>query len=182
MRRATTALVGLMLLGSALGMSPAALPAVAQDAPAEIAAKGYNPDKEECAFLDQINNYRRKKNKPELRLSAPLGQAAENHSADMARHDYFSHKVKGDRRSWKQNIRHYGYKGDPISENIAAGTNAKSARVAMKMWKKSAPHNKTMLNGDFRAIGIGRAYDKGSKYGWYWTTTFGGAVEKEVSC
>ncbi len=115
-------------------------------------------------------------------LSAQLGLAAERHSADMARKNYFSHKVRGDNRSWKQNIRHFGYEGDPIGENIVAGTNAKRAKVAMKMWKTSAPHNKTMLNGDFRAIGIGRAYDKGSKYGWYWTTTFGGKAEKPVSC
>jgi uncharacterized protein YkwD len=30
-----------------------------------------------------------------------------------------------------------------------------------------------MRNKDFKDIGIGRAYDKNSKYGWYWTTTFG---------
>jgi uncharacterized protein YraI len=31
-----------------------------------------------------------------------------------------------------------------------------------------------MLNGNFGAIGIGRAYDPASPYGWYWTTVFGG--------
>ncbi len=58
MRRVRTALVGLMLLGGGLGMAPANAPlGLAQDAPAEIAAKAYRPDKEECAFLRQINTY-----------------------------------------------------------------------------------------------------------------------------
>ncbi len=182
MRRVRTALVGLVLLGGALGMAPAAIPTgLAEDAPVGI-EKAYKPDTEECAFLRQINKYRSKKNLPSLALDGSLGQAAEHHSADMAKRNYFSHKVKGDNRSWKQNIRHFGYKGDPIGENIAAGTNAKRAKVAMKMWKKSAPHDKAMRNKNFRAIGIGRAYDKSSKYGWYWTTTFGGKVEQPVSC
>ena len=30
-----------------------------------------------------------------------------------------------------------------------------------------------MLNASFQAIGIGRAYDPNSQYGWYWTTIFG---------
>jgi len=30
-----------------------------------------------------------------------------------------------------------------------------------------------MLNSSFGAIGIGRAYDASSPYGWYWTTIFG---------
>jgi uncharacterized protein YkwD len=30
-----------------------------------------------------------------------------------------------------------------------------------------------MLSTDFTEIGIGRAHGKKSKYGWYWTTTFG---------
>ena len=183
MRRARTVLVGLMLLGGGLGMAPATAPTgLAQDAPAGIAAKAYRPDKEECAFLRQINTYRRQKNLPELEMSAPLGLAAEHHSADMARRNYFSHKVRGDNRSWEQNIRHFDYKGDPVGENIAAGTDAKRAKAAMKMWKKSAPHNKTMLGKDFRAIGVGRAYDRKSKYGWYWTTTFGGKTQETVSC
>ncbi len=182
MRRVRTALVGLVLLGGALGMAPAATPTgLAQDAPVGI-EKAYKPDKEECAFLRQINSYRSQKKLPSLELSAPLGLAAEHHSADMANRNYFSHKVRGDNNSWKQNIRRFGYKGDPIGENIAAGTNAKRAKVAMKMWKKSAPHNKAMLDPKFKAIGIGRAYDKKSKYGWYWTTTFGGKVEQKVSC
>ena len=40
-------------------------------------------------------------------------------------------------------------------------------------WRNSSGHNKNMLNLNVRAIGIGRASKSASRYGWYWTTTFG---------
>ena len=43
----------------------------------------------------------------------------------------------------------------------------------MDAWKNSPGHNQNMLDGSWTEIGIGRAYNSGSTYGWYWTTTFG---------
>ena len=43
----------------------------------------------------------------------------------------------------------------------------------MDAWKSSPDHDRGMRNSNFTEIGIGRAYNKSSKYGWYWTTTFG---------
>jgi N-acetylmuramoyl-L-alanine amidase len=43
----------------------------------------------------------------------------------------------------------------------------------MNIWQGSPEHNANMLNGQFGAIGIGRAYDVASAHGWYWTTIFG---------
>ena len=43
----------------------------------------------------------------------------------------------------------------------------------MDAWKSSPEHDRDMRNKNFTEIGIGRAYNKSSKYGWYWTTTFG---------
>src|SRR5438067_700247 len=57
-------------------------------------------------------------------------------------------------------------------ENIAAGY--AGAQDTFTQWKNSPGHNANMLNGSYRVIGIGRAYVKGSPYGWYWTTDFGG--------
>jgi uncharacterized protein YkwD len=34
-----------------------------------------------------------------------------------------------------------------------------------------------MLSSRYKAIGIGRAYDAGSQYGWYWTADFGGKAD-----
>jgi uncharacterized protein YkwD len=134
---------------------------------------GYSPDGEERAFLDLINNYRSQKGVGALTLQNQLGAAAEFHSQDMARKNYFDHRLSnGD--SPEQNMERFGYTNwTRTGENIAAGTDYDSARVVMKAWQDSPEHNKNMLNGAFKEIGIGRAFDGNSKYGWYWTTDFG---------
>lgn len=132
---------------------------------------GYKPDGEERAFLDLINDYRKKNGAGALSLQNQLGAAAEHHSQDMAEKDYFKHRLaNGD--SPEENIERFGYKGwNRIGENIAAGY--ETANKVMEAWKKSPDHDRTMRSKDYTEIGIGRAYDKDSKYGWYWTTTFG---------
>ena len=131
----------------------------------------YSPDREERAFLDLINNYRRKNGVGKLSLQNQLGAAAEHHSQDMANKNYFSHKLSnGD--SPEKNIERFGYTNwSYVGENIAAGY--ETAKAVMKAWKSSREHDQNMRNKNFAEIGIGRAYDKRSKYGWYWTTTFG---------
>ena len=132
---------------------------------------GYSPDGEERAFLDLINNYRRQNGAGNLSLQNQLGAAADHHSQDMANKNYFSHKLSnGD--SAEQNIERFGYTNwSYVGENIAAGH--ETAKAVMDAWKSSPDHDRGMRNKDFTEIGIGRAYNKSSKYGWYWTTTFG---------
>lgn len=143
----------------------------------------YNPDDEECRFLRIINDFRRRHGQDELVLLETLGAAAIHHSDDMADHDYFSHTLKGERISWSANIKKHNYRGSPTGENIAAGTNMDSAGVAFNAWEDSSGHRKNMLDPDFEAIGIGRAYKQSAEYDWYWTTTFGGDVDgKEANC
>ncbi len=132
---------------------------------------GYSPDGEERAFLDLINAYRRKHGARNLSLQDQLGAAADHHSQDMAKKNYFSHKLSnGD--SAEQNIERFGYTNwSYVGENIAAGH--ETAKAVMDAWKSSPKHDRGMRNKHFTEIGIGRAYSKSSKYGWYWTTTFG---------
>ena len=132
---------------------------------------GYSPDGEERAFLDLINAYRRQNGAGNLSLQDQLGAAAEHHSRDMANKNYFSHKLtNGD--SAEQNIQRFGYSNwSFVGENIAAGH--ETAKAVMDAWKSSPDHDQGMRNKNFTEIGIGRAYDNSSKYGWYWTTTFG---------
>jgi uncharacterized protein YkwD len=134
-------------------------------------SSGYSPDAEERAFLDLINDYRRNNGAGALTLNDNLGAAADYHSRDMAKRNYFKHTLKnGD--SAEQNIRRFGYVNYvAVGENIAAGF--KSANDAMKAWKSSPEHDRNMRSARYTEIGIGRAQSKGSKYGWYWTTTFG---------
>ncbi len=131
----------------------------------------YSPDGEERAFLDLINRYRRDKGLSTLSLNDQLGAAAEFHSQDMAKKDYFKHTLSnGD--SPEENIVDHGYSNYRyVGENIAAGF--ASADDAFAAWKGSPEHDKNMLSKNFSEIGIGRADSNTGKYDWYWTTTFG---------
>lgn len=140
----------------------------------------YAPDASECGFLDIVNAYRADHGLHALKLSATLGAAAEHHSLDMARHDYFSHTL-ADGTDWHKNILDHRYLREPATaENIAAGRS--SARGAFALWANSPGHDANMLDPDMWAIGIGRAYDADSRYGWYWTTTFGARSSRIITC
>jgi uncharacterized protein YkwD len=129
-------------------------------------------DGEEQEFLRLINAYRAQKGKSALALNSQLTVASAAHSLDMGLHNYFSHvnkqgKDPGNRAAAA------GYRWKVIGENIAAGTDQDAAAEAFAMWKSSGEHNRNMLDGAFRDIGIGREQVAGSRYGWYWTTVFG---------
>lgn len=144
-----------------------------------VGAAGYCPDAQEAAFLGLINQYRAENGLAAVALSAKLGAAADHHSIDMAKTGFFSHTFK-DGTTWSKNIANHGYSTNTYTgENIAAGY-ADAASV-FAMWKNSRGHNANMLNPNFTAIGIGREYGKSTRYGWYWTTTFGGIVDGGVT-
>jgi uncharacterized protein YkwD len=131
---------------------------------------GYSPDSEERAMLELINDYRRKNGVGELALNSQLGAAARHHSHDMAKKNYFSHKLSNG-VSAEENIRRHGYNYAYFGENIAAGQ--ETADNTFKQWEASSEHAKNMRSKNFDEIGIGRAYAQKSKYHWYWTATFG---------
>jgi uncharacterized protein YkwD/uncharacterized protein YraI len=127
-------------------------------------------DSDEVQFLSLINDFRGASGVRPLAVSASLSAAAAYHSIDMAEQGYLAHTLV-DGTSVEQNMANFGYQGGTFGENIAAGTDTASA--AMQTWQGSGEHTANMLNGEFGAIGIGRAYDPASQYGWYWTTIFG---------
>ncbi len=155
----------LVFFALVLSLFVVAAPAVAQT--------GYAPDAEESAFLGLINDYRAQNGLGPLALNDALGAAAEHHSYDMATNNYFGHTLF-DGTDAGQNIRNFGYTGSTWSENIAAGY--AGAQDNLIAWQNSSGHNANMLDPAFDEIGIGRAYDQNSTYGWYWTTTFGGGA------
>jgi uncharacterized protein YkwD len=155
-------------------------PATVEPTAVDTTASGYCPDSQETKFLSLINAYRKSKGVAPLRLSRTLGAAAEHHSLEMARNNYFSHTLLNG-ISWSTNILKHGYKASAtMGENIAAGNS--SAQATFDQWRRSSGHNRNMLNPNFRAIGIGRASKSTSKYGWYWTTTFGGKFDSGPAC
>jgi hypothetical protein len=129
-------------------------------------------ESEKTAFLTLINQYRQQNGLPPLSVSSALTTAAQLHSEDMARRNYFSHTTP-EGKTFVDRIRDAGYTYNTcLGENIAAGFS--TAQSVFEAWKNSPGHNQNMLNPCFKAIGIGLAYDAGSTYKWYWTTDFGG--------
>lgn len=127
-------------------------------------------DTEELYFLQLINDYRAQNGRGSLAPSHTLSKAAQWKSQDMATNRYFAHDDLT--RSWSQRIRDCGYGYNAwIGENIAAGNSG--ALATFNQWKNSPAHNDNMLNANYTAIGIGRAYAAGAPYGWYWTNEFG---------
>ena len=167
--RAGTAVGALALLAPSVGAAPSEAPRLAL-APAVIDSADACVDEEEVAFLALINDHRAASGLRPLSVSASLSSAAAYHSIDMAAKDYLAHTLI-DGTTVVQNMANFGYEGGTHGENIAAGT--ATAVEAMQTWQGSAEHNANMLNSAFGAIGIGRAYDPSSQYGWYWTTIFG---------
>lgn len=137
-------------------------------------------DGEEQEFLRLINEHRAAHGLPPLALSQSLTRSAAWKSNDMAQNNYFAHDDITIGRSWSQRIRDCGYTANTyLGENIAAGNS--SAAATFQQWRNSPGHNANMLSANYSAIGIGRAYDASSQYGWYWTTNFGGVVDEVVS-
>jgi uncharacterized protein YkwD len=98
----------------------------------------------------------------------------------MAQHDYYAHDLLGGVTPW-ENMADHGYRyTTPKGENIAASM--AGARAAFRAWKGSPGHRANMLDADFKAIGIGRAYGADSEWKWYWTTDFGGYRDAAVAC
>ena len=170
MKLAAFLTLAVLVFGGAMSFAPAPARAVQNcDVDASI-------DGQEQEFLRLINDYRRGRGLTELALSDTLSRAAAWKSEDMAAHDYFSHDDGPIGRSWSDRIRDCGYTYNTwLGENLAAGH--ESAASTFEQWRNSPGHNANMLNTNFTAIGIGRAYSDGSTYGWYWATDFGGVTD-----
>lgn len=180
--RALGALILALAIAGASSLSSVAAPGpqVTAADPSFVSASGYCADAEERYFLRLINNYRAQYGRAPLRLTKTLGAAADHHSVDMASKNYFSHTLSGG-VTWSQNITNHGYTYNTYkAENIAAGS--ATSTQTFTQWKNSSVHRANMLNSNFKAIGIGRAYGSASTYKWYWTTTFGGYQDAAFTC
>ena len=103
-----------------------------------------------------------------LKSNTALKTAAQKHSVDMAKKDYFSHTGK-DGRSPFDRMTDAGYAYSAAAENIAAGQ--RTPADVVKGWMNSAGHKANILNCTYTEIGVG--YAKGGSYGTYWTQDFG---------
>jgi uncharacterized protein YkwD len=100
-----------------------------------------------------------------VQIEEHLTESAQQHTDDMAIHDYFSH-TSPDGRTFDRRIHESGYPGDDLGENIASGYG--SAGEVQAAWMDSPGHRRNILDCSFRNVGIG--YDQ---QGGYWTVDFG---------
>lgn len=129
-------------------------------------------DGEEQTFLATINNYRAQHGLGALSESPALDGVAEWMANDLATHNYFSHTDSTGRDPFaRMDQLGYGY-NTWRGENLVAGT--QTSAESFYMWSTSPPHNENMLGEHYTVIGIARAYDSTSSFGWYWATEFGG--------
>lgn len=133
----------------------------------------------EQEVLRLTNNFRRENGLQNLVLDQNLDTAADNHSRDMARQDYFSHTGQNGSKPWDR-AETAGYESRFVGENIAAGQ--RSAQAVVTGWINSPGHRANMLNSDYNEIGVGHYFlenDTGStNYNHYWTQLFGkGTIE-----
>jgi hypothetical protein len=144
------------------------------------AAPSYS-DKE-VAFVELLNDYRAAKGLSPLLVSDLISEACDRHSSDMGKYKYFSHYTKESDwfavnatpwdRMAESGYTYYTNKG----ENIAAGQT--TAAQVFEAWKNSPGHNANMLNSSFKVIGVSLVEVPGAPYTFYWTTDFGGYVDR----
>ena len=99
-----------------------------------------------------------------LAVDNRLTTAAQGHSTDMSKRDYFDHTTP-DGVTFDQRIKTAGYPS-PAAENIAQGQ--RSAEQVMQSWMQSPGHRNNIMNCRYTTIGV--AVDTN---GWYWTQDFG---------
>lgn len=162
------------VLGLALGLGLAAEPREA-DAAGDCWSLTLNLDPEEVAFYLLLNQYRADNGLTALSISTNLTRAASWQVYDMGTQNYFGHvNLAGQNHQERANACGYPH---PSGENLAAGTTRSSAQDAFAAWKASPSHDANMLRKDYVQVGVARHYAPGSKYGWYWATSFGVAYD-----
>jgi uncharacterized protein YkwD len=134
------------------------------------------PPPQPPAFAAQVialvNERRAAAGCPALVPNGTLTEVAQEHSQDMADHDFTSH-TGSDGRSPFQRMQDAGYHYRRAAENIAFGSKTPAETVAL--WMDSPPHRANILDCALRETGVGYVEDPGDalRYGTYWTQTFG---------
>ncbi|GAA1715842.1 hypothetical protein GCM10009765_75760 [Fodinicola feengrottensis] len=125
-------------------------------------------------YVNQVvtltNQNRRAHGCPNLTLNATLTKVAQQHSADMAAHNYFSHNTQSGRDPGAR-ITAAGYRWHRWAENIAAGFPTPAKVVSG--WMASTGHRANILNCSLRDIGVGYVQTTHATYPTYWTQDFG---------
>jgi uncharacterized protein YkwD len=161
--------LGVLALLAFLLIPGTALPSPAQALTnCSVSAGDLVVDGEEQQMLQLINSYRTDTGLSPLSFDPDAARAAAWFSRDMASTNRFpADHVDSLGRGLGTRLTQCGASYTRAGENIAAG-NA-SAEATFEQWRNSSGHDANMLRDDVTGAGIGRAYDAGSEYQWYWT-------------
>jgi uncharacterized protein YkwD len=106
-----------------------------------------------------LNDQRARRGLRKLRQNARLSRAAQQHTTDMVRRNYFSHTSRSgadivDRLARTGYMR--GARSWTVGENLAWGSGTRSPpRDIVAAWMRSPGHRSNILQRRFREVGIG---------------------------
>lgn len=118
------------------------------------------------ALIGAINDARTYRGLAALHPNGALMQAAEDHSADLANNNRWSH-TGSDGSTPQERMRRAGY---PLGEgDEALAANSTDINEIVTAWTRNTRHYAMLMNPDYVDIGAGHAYNAASLYGDYWT-------------
>ena len=101
-----------------------------------------------------------------IRWNKKLYQAADVHSRDMAKRDFFDH-TGSDGLSSSERVANVGYDWQTVAENISAGTDTPEQTI--EQWIASPGHCHNIMKNAHTEIGMACKIDPLSEYKIYWT-------------
>lgn len=119
---------------------------------------------------DLINQYRAEHKLKPLKLNLALTDAAKAHARDLAKWDRISHYGSDGSNPWDR-VKRTGYKPKLAAENV--GTGQVSFNEVLRGWKESPGHNKNLLLGDAREMGLALVQDPKTEFKSFWTLVIG---------
>jgi len=111
----------------------------------------------ESGVFQQINFIRSEHGLVPLRLSAELGEAADEHSEQMTEDGYFQHESADGELFWKRIATYYAsasYSYWSVGENLLWASPTVGSTAALQMWMHSPEHRANILNPRWREIGV----------------------------
>jgi uncharacterized protein YkwD len=149
--------IGIVVACVATGL--AALVATFAPAPASARADGRTTELSllESGVLAQINFIRVQHGLVALRLNGELGEAADEHSHEMAEDGYFQHDSFDGNVFWRRIEGFYsdaGYGYWSVGENLLWSSPRVGSVGALQMWMRSPGHRANILDPRWREIGI----------------------------
>ncbi|MGK5545138.1 CAP domain-containing protein [Streptomyces sp. URMC 127] len=115
-----------------------------------------------AGVVKSLNQERRRAGCPAVHPRRALSEAAQDHSAFMARAQRLSHTGRSGSDPGRR-ITAAGYRFDRVDEAILAGPETPEA--AVRAWMNSPPHRRSLLTCAFRHVGVGRS---GGAHGPWW--------------